>query len=323
MNVLVVNQQESALSTLNIEIIKTMRGVFTTDELIGTFTNFFFVRMIIDVTALQNYEDAVTYQKLSIGLPIDKVILLIPPTSQLTNGMFLSKLISMGYYNFTTNVDGVRYLLQTPNTYRDVAHLHQLDAPAQVVVQQVPVKGGQPMIIQQGPSIKTLGVKNVTEGAGASSLIYMMKKELEEKYKMSCLGIEVGKKDFMYFRDKNMISTDRNSIATELLKSKNFNYVLVDLNDYPESICDDVIYLVEPSVLKLNKLIMRDRTAFERLKDKKVIINRSVLSPADVKEFAREAGVNIFFTIPAVNDREESQSISDLLVKLGMVKPKK
>ena len=321
MNVLVVNQQESALAQLNIEIIKTMRGVFTTDELIGTFTNFFFVRMIIDVTALQNYEDAVTYQKLSIGLPIDKVILLIPPTSQLTNNLFLSKLISMGYYNFTTNLDGVRYLLQTPNTYRDVAHLHQLENQAPTIVVENKQGSGQNYVV--GPTIRTLGVKNVTEGAGASSLIYMMKKMLEDRYKKTGIGVEVGKKDFMYFRDKNMISTDKSTIATELLKSKNFDFVLVDLNDYPDSICDDVIYLVEPSVLKLNKLMMRDRTAFERLKSKKVIINKSVLSQADVKEFAREAGVNIFFTIPAINDREESEYISDLLIKLGIVKGKK
>jgi hypothetical protein len=320
MNVIVVNQQESALASLNIEIIKTMRGVFTTDEIIGTFTNFFFVRMIIDVTALQNYEDAVTYQKLSIGLPIDKVILLIPPTSQLTNSMFLSKLISMGYYNFTTNIDGVRYLLATPNSYRDVAHLHQLDSqmPQQVVVSD---KDGKKEAVSSG--IRTLGVKNVTEGAGASSLIYMMKKELEDKYGMTCLGIEVDKKDFMYFRDKNMISCDGNGIATELLKAKNFNYVLVDLNNYPDSVCDDVIYLVEPSVLKLNKLMMRDRKVFERLRDKKVIINRSVLSQADVREFAREAGINIFYMVPAINDREESQYINELLIKLGMVKGKK
>ena len=179
MNVLVVNQQESALAQLNIEVIKTMRGVFTTDELIGTFTNFFFVRMIIDVTALQNYEDAVTYQKLSIGLPIDKVILLIPPTSQLTNNLFLSKLISMGYYNFTTNIDGVRYLLQTPNTYRDVAHLHQLENQAPTIVIENK-QGAQQQSYVVGPSVRTLGVKNVTEGAGASSLIYMMKKVLED-----------------------------------------------------------------------------------------------------------------------------------------------
>ena len=323
MNVLVVNQQESSLAQLNIEVIKTMRGVFTTDELIGTFTNFFFVRMIIDVTALQNYEDPVTYQKLSIGLPIDKVILLIPPTSQLTSNMFISKLISMGYYNFTTNLDGVRYLLQTPNTYRDVAHLHQLDSPPPQTIIVENNKQAQVNYTVAAPSLRTLGVKNVTEGAGASSLVYMMKKTLEEKYRKSCLGIEVGKKDFMYFRDKNMVSTDKNAIATELLKAKGFDYVIVDLNDYPDSICDDVIYLVEPSVLKLNKLMMRDRTAFERLKNKKVIINKSVLSPADVKEFAREAGVNIFYTMPTVNDREESDNISELLVKLGLVRGKK
>ena len=103
MNVIIVNQQEAVLQSLGIEIIKSMRGVYTTDEIIGTFNNFYFLRMIIDVTALQNYEDPVTYQKLSIGLPIDKVILLIPPTSRLTNSAYLSKLISMGYYNFIEN----------------------------------------------------------------------------------------------------------------------------------------------------------------------------------------------------------------------------
>ena len=77
MNVLVVNQQEAVLSPLNIEVIKTLRGTFSSDEIISTFTNFFFARMIIDITALQNPEDIVTYQKLSIGLPIDKIILLI------------------------------------------------------------------------------------------------------------------------------------------------------------------------------------------------------------------------------------------------------
>ena len=97
MNVLIVNQQENIISPLNIEIIKTLRGTFSSDEIIGTFTNFFFARMIIDVTALQNYEDVATYQKLSIGLPIEKIILLVPPNSVVANNFFLSKLISMGY----------------------------------------------------------------------------------------------------------------------------------------------------------------------------------------------------------------------------------
>lgn len=330
MNVLVVNQQENVLTPLNIEVIKTLRGSFSADELISTFTNFFFARMIIDITALQQAEDIVTYQKLSIGLPIDKVILLIPANSPVANNYFLSKLISMGYYNFTTNGDGILYLLNTPNTYKEVAHLHQMGGGPRPMPGQMPGQMPEPMqgspqqgmpmeITPQYSGIRTLGIKNVTDGAGASSLIYMMKKELEEN-RMSVLALEVDKREFAFFREKNMVSTDKHSLATELLKANNYNYILVDLNEYEDNVCDEVLYLIEPSVIKLNRLMLRDRTVFSRLKGKKVIINRSTLSEADVKEFASEAGIKIFYVLPPLNDRERSREIYDLLRYLGMVK---
>ena len=314
MNVLVVNQQENVISSLNVEVIKTLRGTFSADELISSFTNFFFARMIIDVTALQNYEDAVVYQKLSIGLPIDKIILLIPPTSSLANNFFLSKLISMGYYNFTTNADGIAYLLNTPNTYKDVAHLHQIEQPG--VVNAIATDNGG--VVLSG--IRTLGIKNVTDGAGSTSLIYMLKKELEEHYSLSTVCLEVDKRDFFFLREENMLSTDKFSIATELLKAKNCNYVLVDLNDYEENICDEILYLVEPSVIKLNKLMTSDRTIFNKLKGKKVMINKAVLNDTDIRAFASEAGIEIFHVLPPINDRERSDEIASLLKKLGMVK---
>ena len=325
MNVLVVNQQENILSPLNIEIIKTLRGTFTADELISTFTNFFFARMIIDITALQNQEDIVTYQKLSIGLPIDKIILLIPANSPVANNYFLSKLISMGYYNFTTNGDGVMYLLNTPNTYKEVAHLHQPEVPVTPMMPQ-PQQPMMPQLNQpMAPSvpmhsgIRTLGVKDVTDGAGATSLIYMMKKELEAQ-NLSVVALEVEKREFAFFKESNMISTDKHSIAQEIMKAAGVNYILVDLNDYEEPICDDVIYLIEPSVIKLNKLMLRDRTVFSRLKGKKVIINKSILSQGDVKEFSQEAGIKLFYVLPPLNDRERSRDVYELLAHLGMLK---
>ena len=358
MNVLVVNQQENVLTPLNIEVIKTLRGSFTSDELISTFTNFFFVRMIIDITALQNYEDIVTYQKLSIGLPIDKIILLIPPSSAVANNFFLSKLISMGYYNFTTNGEGVMYLLTTPNTYKEVAHLHQVSGVSEMPVTQPEVQNdfnsgfsqnnypmnGQmndqmnnQMMPQQpqqqmapaydysmmpqgntGYRVKTLGVMNVTDSSGASSLIYMMKKELEESFGVSVLAIEVDKRDFSFFREQNMISTSKSSLAREIMQAVGFGCVLVDLNDYEDTVCDDIIYLIEPSVIKLNKLMLRDRSVFQKLKGKKVIINRSTLSESDVKEFASEAGIDIFYVLPPLNDRERSGIIVDLIKRLGI-----
>lgn len=318
MNVLIVNEQENIISSLNIEIIKTLRGVFSSDELINTFSNFFFARMIVDVTALENSNDIVTYQKLSIGLPTDKIILLIPPDSIMANNFFLSKLISMGYYNFTTNAEGIQYLLNTPNTYKDVAHLHQIGQNSNV---NISVSSGNPTNDNQVLSgVRILGFKNVTIGAGASSLIYMMKKQLEEKYSFSVLAIEVNKRDFTFFREKNMLSTDKSSVATELLKAKNFDYILVDLNDYDENICDDIIYLIELSIIKLNKLMTRDKNIFAKLKDRKVIINKSIVSDSDIEEFSSEAGIKIFSVLPFINDREPSEHIDKLLLKLGLIR---
>ncbi len=333
MNVLVLNQQENLLSSFNIEAIKTLRGTFSADEIISTFTNFYFAHMIIDITALQGSDDLVTYQKISIGLPIDKIILLMPPTSTAASNYFLSKLISMGYYNFTTNGEGVVYLLNNPNTYNDVAHLHQVDAmppmpnmpPNMPGMPNMPsnppglVGGEQQEVDLMSGRLRTLGIKNVTESAGASSLIYMIKKELEENYDMTILAIEVNKQDFAFFREQNMISVSHDALAREVIKAKDYNYVLVDLNQYEDAICDDVLYLIEPSVIKLNKLLMSDRKIFTKLKGRKVIINKSTLNEDDVKEFSRESGLDIFYVLPPINDRERSLELNDMLIHMGMI----
>ncbi len=317
MNVLIINKEEKTLSALNIEIIKTLKGVFSADEVVNTFSNFFFNRLIIDITALQNSEDPNTYQKISVGLPVDKIILLIPTNSRVASSMFLSNLISLGFYNFTTNTDGIIYLLNNPNTYNEVAHLHK---------EGVPNPGGQtpPELIQndgyQMGFSRIIGFRNVTDGAGATTLIYLIKKELEERYRYNVLCIEINKRDFVFFRENNMISKERQNIAAELLRAKEYDFVLVDLNDYTDNICDEIIYLIEPSVIKLNKLMLRDRTIFSRIRGEKIILNKTVLSDIDVREFSKEANIKMFAVIPPVNDRERPREISQLINQLGMTR---
>lgn len=75
---------------------------------------------------LRNIKIRKIFQKLSISLPADKIILLLPTTSETTSSLYLSRIISMGIYNFTTNLDGVKYLLDNPNSYKDVAHIQQM-----------------------------------------------------------------------------------------------------------------------------------------------------------------------------------------------------
>ena len=318
MNVIISNERQVELSNLDIEIIKSVNGTFEADELIQMFSNFFFGRMILDLTALNNYLDIRNLQKFSMSLDVEKIIVLLPDTPECLAPRFLSKLISMGIYNFTTNLDGVNYLLTNPNTYRDVAHLHQIDeTPTSVVTEAV--GGGVVVnnIISTGTFI--LGIKNVTEHSGATMLTYMLKNELKSMGK-SVLAIEVDKKDFLYFNDKEMVSVDSANLANELLKHKDVSVILIDLNkDGNDDVCNEVLYLIEPSTIKLNKMMRKDRKIFEKLAGRKVVIAQSILSDSDIKEFEYEANMKTFFVLPPLDERSKNTEVlQTLLNKLGI-----
>ena len=127
MNVIIANKYKEMLDSLDIDVIKSMDGEFTVDEIVERFSNFFFQRMILDITAVKDYKNLKNIQKLSVNLDMDKVILLLDDSSESSSALYLSRLISMGIYNFTRNKEGILYLLDHPNSYRDVAHIHQLE----------------------------------------------------------------------------------------------------------------------------------------------------------------------------------------------------
>ena len=310
MNVIISNQQDSIVNSLDIEVIKSLQGESDVEEIVNNFANFFFARMIIDVTALKDYENIITYQKLSIGLSTDKIILLIPSQSIVSNNDFLSKLISMGFYNFTTNADGIKYLLDNPNSYKDVAHIHQIDTtPEQAIT-------------LGDSSIRNriiLGIKNVTEGAGATTLTYMLYKEMSLERDVKVSAFEVNKRDFMYFNDDNLKSISSNELASTLLKNQQQDVILLDINDGDINVCTDVLYLIEPSIIKLNKLMRKNRNLINSIRGKKIILNKCVLTKSDVKEFEREIGSKIFYYIPPVDDRVRQEAVIGLLSSLGII----
>ena len=308
MNVIIANEAKSMLSTLDIDVIKSVDGVHTADEIVEMFKNFFYARMILDITAIKDYEDITNIQKISIGLDADKIILLLPNNEFSTSSGYLSKIISMGIYNFTTTVDGVKYFLDHPNTYKDVAHIQQLNDLSSTINEKV-VAGS-----------RIIGIKNVTDHAGSTTLIYMLKKELEQTYGMSVVAIEVNRHDFLYFNSSNMISVDDEHLMTEVVKHKDVAIILIDLNDSSnEGACNDVLYLIEPSSIRLNKLMRRDRRIFEELKGKKIVLNMSLLSNSDIMDFEYEGKTKVFYNIPPLNDRVKNPVLSDFLSKIGLI----
>ena len=336
MNVIVANKYQLLLENLGVDIIKEINGEFSVDEIINTFQNFFYQRMILDITAIKNYKDITNLQKLSISLNMDKVILLLDGTEDTSNPAFISQLISMGIYNFARDLDGIQYLYNNPNSYRDVAQYHQLQSiSAQQQVQPQPLQNQtvntsayietaspQTQAYSQNVvpdnTIKIIGIKNITKHAGATTLIYMMKNALSKHYKT--IGIEVDKMEFAYFRDQSMVSTTSPNFRGELSKYSNYDVILVDLNNSvtAEGLCQLVLNLVEPTTIKINKLITVNPSALRGLKGKKVILNQSLLSKNELMEFEYEAKIKSFYNLPPINERDVNNNyIIDLLRKLG------
>ena len=114
-----------------------------------------------------------------------------------------------------------------------------------------------------------------------------------------------------------MISTSSAEL-NNVINNTEADIILVDLNGYNLTLCNDALYLIEPSIIKINKLVMNNRSIFKELINKKVILNKSLLQNKDVEIFGKEAGINIFMSIPPLNDRINNEVIARLITVLNL-----
>ena len=91
------------------------------------------------------------------------------------------------------------------------------------------------------------------------------------------------------------------------------------MNDCDPKVCDEVLYLVEPSILKLNKLLKLDMGIFDKLKGEKIILNKTLVSGNNVDTFEYETGLKVFHIIKPLDDRSSKPMLTDLFVKLGIL----
>ncbi len=327
MNVIISNKYTQDLHKLNIDIIKSLEGEFTVEEIITQFKNFFCQRMIIDITAIKDYRNISTLQKLSISLDMDKVILILDDIPESSSPAYLSDLVSIGIYNFTKNVDGVMYLYEHPNSYRDVAQYHQFEVASGKNISEggIEVVGStsQPTKATltthtKAQTRRIIGIKNVTKQSGATTFTYMLRNQLARFCKV--VAIEVDKGDFTFFKDKRLISVSTSELKKTIQKYSKVDVILIDINNSKEAkeLCTEIVYLIEPSVIKLNKLMAISASTLKMLKNEKVILNQSLLTPKDVLDFEYESGLKIFFNMPPLDEREKSIFIlNKFLDRLG------
>lgn len=313
MDTVISNKYSSVLNELDIEVSKKLEGEYTVDEIISQFKNFFFNKMFLDITAIKDYKDLTNLQKLSMSIDMDKVILLLDKDDSISDSEpFLAKLVNMGIYNFTKDKNSLMYLYTNPNVYRDVAYLQKIDTGEN--------NSSTTNSSHFVPSRRIIGIKNITDSAGATSLIYMLKKVLSNYY--SVMALEVDKRDFTYFKDKDTLTVKSDEISTVIDKYNSIDIFLLDLNkSNKDYLCTDVLYLIEPSILKLNKLAMINPKALNDIKGQKVVLNKSLLSESEIADFEVETRIKVYYNIPPLNDKKDNSDIlSPLLEKLGYIK---
>ena len=276
MDTVISNKYSDVFNSLDIEVSKRLKGEYDVDEIVSTFKNFFFNKMFLDITAIKDYKDLSNLQKLSMNINMDKVILLLDKDDAISDSKtFLSKLVNMGIYNFTKDSNSLMYLYNNPNVYRDVAYLQNIEEEP----------SSEPNVISHSrPNRKVIGIKNITDSAGATTLIYLLKKELSSYY--STMAIELNKRDLTYFHDKDCLSVKEDYLQDTLNKYSSIDIFVVDLDrTNKEYLCTDVLYLIEPSTIKLNKLSLINPKIFNELKGKNIVLNKSLLKDSDIANF--------------------------------------
>ena len=346
MNVVTSNENKAIIDRLEIDIIKRIDGQFDINELLSKFVNLYFNKMIIDITSIKDYENPQVIATLAQSVDPSRVIVLLNNNPVVNSNDYLANLINNGFYNFTRNFEGINFLYNNPNTFENVQHLltnnvqsapsnnngvnagpvnngmnnNQQGFNAQEQMQnenQEVSQGGAPRIFSNRMII---GLQNVTNHAGASTLVRMMVRQLNS-HGIKAYGIEMFRQDLMYYRDPHLVACmNRNDIERELRKMEDANAVIFDLNDFGEAdkYCDKVMYLIEPSFIRLTKALKKNANTLVELRDANVVLNMSFVNNQELPDFEYETKLTIFDNIPPLNDRNESSiEINNFLRKLG------
>ncbi|MBQ8891463.1 MAG: hypothetical protein IJ068_01195 [Bacilli bacterium] len=318
MNIIVTNKYKDLIYSANIEILKELNGVFKVSQIVNSFNSIFYKKIIIDATALENFPKENVLKELAAAFEKDKLILLLPPDNPPPK-KFLSFLVSINIYNFTDNASGLLELVHKSNKINDVKNYieEREEKIAETKNEESTIHDENDLLPQQ----VILGFNGVTGNSYVTEIIYSIKKELEERYQKKVLAIEVEKRDFVFYNSSSMMSIGKDKVNIFLQNNLNdYDFILVDLSNYNNTtICNDVIYLVNPSLYEVNKIMMKDRTVFMKLKGKKVVFSNSLLTSNDVNQFAREAGISVYYNLTPINDRGTNDNISKLLTKMGVL----
>ena len=347
-NIIIKNQNSKVIDSVDINSIKTITGEFTRETIEAELGNLLYSKAVIDITAIKNFFDIKEVLRFLSFFGPNKTVLLLNNSELVNSSSYLTLLVQNGYYNFTRNAAGINYLLTHPNTLNDVTKY--INSLSQTQNQSIELNrmgpntfGNQtfqsnpytsnsyindnynPGYVRAEESIRTrariIGIQNVTEHAGATTLMYMILKQLRINYKVK--AFEMFKQDSIYLKDSDIsFCTSVEDLKYKINTLKDTEIILIDLNGLSErNLCQDILYLVNPGIISLNKALKKDINIREKIADGKIILNQSAIKDEELSNFEYETKFKVYYNMPVINDRAERLLVVDkLLLKLGFGK---
>lgn len=317
MNVVTANENKGIIDRLDIDIIKRIDGQFELRKLLSKFVNLYFNKMIIDITSIKDYQDLDVIKQLSQSVDPSRVIIILNNDPIVNSQFYMSNLIACGFYNFTRNFEGVKFLYNTPNTYDNVKHLVMSE---EEIKKQNEEYIESHTVVVNDTNRQIIGFINLTNHAGATSLVNMCVRQLNANG-YQAIGLEMFRQDLLYYHDSNLSACfNRNDLENKLRLYEDVNAIFIDLNEFNEAdrFCDKVIYIIEPSYVMLTKLLKKNKNSFAEHKDDLILLNKSFVNDQEIPDFEYESKLKVFFNLPPLNDRNKNlEPINEFLRKLG------
>lgn len=151
--------------------------------------------------------------------------------------------------------------------------------------------------------------------------MYMILKQLRINYKVK--AFEMFKQDSIYLKDSDIsFCTSVEDLKYKINTLKDTEIILIDLNGLSErNLCQDILYLVNPGIISLNKALKKDINIKEKIADGKIILNQSAIKDEELSNFEYETKFKVYYNMPVINDRADRLLVVDkLLLKLGFGK---
>ena len=311
MYIIIKNENSRIINNLTVNVSKTLVGDFTREDLNRELSFINYDKAIVDITSIRNYyDDNYLYSFLQFFRSPSDVILLLNDGFVANSKHFLSKLIEKGYYNFATTDNAVNRLLEKNNTIEDVRNYME----GYDFLKTDSIVSG----IEKSDKFETdkliIGIENGLPHAGATTLMYMLVKEISKLKNVK--GVEMLKNDSAFFNDDRIISCESKIQFENIVKTlKDIDVYVVDLNGTDvKEICNKVIYLIEPGTTKINKVVKGNRENYEKLKTVDIVLNRSNIKDEELSSLQYETKFKIVGNIPNLNERLDSNESLDKLV---------